>query len=84
MSGTIRARTDPTLKAKVDQILEELGLNASDTIRLLYKQIALRKGLPFPVEIPNATTRRAMKDVREGKGLTGYGDTAELFDKLGR
>jgi DNA-damage-inducible protein J len=80
---TIRARVDPELKAEVEPILAALGLSASDAIRLFYSQIAIHKGLPFDVAIPNAATRRAMRDARQGKGLTRYADTDEMFDALG-
>jgi DNA-damage-inducible protein J len=79
----IRARVDAKLKAQAEGVLEKLGLNASDAIRLFYRQVALQKGLPFDVKLPNAATRRAMKDVREGKNLTRYRDTDEIFEKLG-
>lgn len=72
----IRARVDSKLKAQAERVLEKLGLNASDAIRLFYKQVALQKGLPFDVKIPNATTRRALKDADEGKNLTRH----ESFD----
>lgn len=33
---TIRARVDAKLKADAEKVLDELGLNASDAIRLFY------------------------------------------------
>jgi DNA-damage-inducible protein J len=60
---TIRARVEAKLKADAEAVLDELGLTASDAIRLFYKQVALRRGLPFDVVIPNAATRKAMRDV---------------------
>jgi DNA-damage-inducible protein J len=80
---TIRARVDAKLKAQAEAVLEKLGLNASEAIRLFYKQVALRKGLPFDVTIPNPATRRAMQDVEQGRDLTRYRDTDEMFEKLG-
>jgi DNA-damage-inducible protein J len=50
---------------------------------VFYKQVVLRQGLPFDVTIPNEATRRAMRDVQKGRGLTRYKDTAELRAKLG-
>ena len=79
----IRAQIEPKLKAEAERILGDLGLDASDAIRIFYKQVVLRKGLPFDVAIPNETTRRAMRDVRRGRGLTQYKDTAEMRTKLG-
>lgn len=74
---------DSKLKAEAEGVLEALGLNASEAIRLFYTQVALRKGLPFDVKIPNATTRRAMEDIDQGRGLTHYRDADELFGKRG-
>ncbi len=82
-TDTIRARVEPKLRADAERILAALGMNASDGIRMFYKQVVLQKGLPFNVLIPNAETRKAMKDVEEGKGLTRYKDTQEMLDKLG-
>ena len=80
---TNRARVDAKLKAQAEGVLEKLGLNASEAIRLFYRQVALQKGLPFDVKIPNAATRRAMRDVEQDRGLTHYRDTDEMFKKLG-
>jgi DNA-damage-inducible protein J len=79
----IRARVDPKLKAEAKRILDRLGLDSSDAIRVFYKQVVLRQGLPFDMTIPNEATRRAMRDVQKQRGLTRYSDTAELRKKLG-
>ncbi len=79
----IKARVEPKLKARAERILDELGLDASDAIRVFYKQVVLRNGLPFDVAIPNEATRRAMRDVQNGRGLTKYQDTAEMREKRG-
>ena len=71
---TIRARVDSKLKANAEAVLHKLGLTASDAIWLFYRQIALRKGLPFDVKLPNAATRQAIQELEEGKVLTRYDD----------
>jgi DNA-damage-inducible protein J len=76
----IRARVDSKLKADAEAVLHELGLTASDAIRLFYKQLAMRKGLPFDVKLPNAETRQAMQELDEGKDLTRY-DNFDEFRK---
>jgi DNA-damage-inducible protein J len=80
---TIRARVEPKLKAEAEGILNSLGMNPSDAIRMFYKQVVLRKGLPFEVIIPNAETRRAIDDVKKRRGLNRYKDAKELAKKLG-
>ena len=51
-TATIRARIEPSLKSEVEDILSQLGLTASETVQLLYRQIKLQRGLPFEVRIP--------------------------------
>ena len=73
-SGMIRARISPDLKAEAEGILDRIGLSSSDAIRMFYKQITMRKGLPFEARIPNATTREARRDAEEGRNLIHYAD----------
>ncbi len=77
---TIRARVDSKLKADAEAVLHKLGLTASDAIRLFYRQLALRKGLPFDVKLPNAETRQAMEELDEGTDVTCY-DNFDDFRK---
>jgi DNA-damage-inducible protein J len=82
-TATIRTRVEAQLKAEVEAVLDRLGLSAGDAIRLFYQEVAARQSLPFEVAIPNEATRRALRDVEQGRGLTRYKDTQEMFDKLG-
>jgi DNA-damage-inducible protein J len=75
---TIRARVDPELKRDAETVLKGLGLNASEAITLFYRQVALRRGLPFEVKLPNEATRAAMRQALEGEDLTEWADLEEL------
>jgi DNA-damage-inducible protein J len=75
---TIRARVEPELKRDAEAVLKALGLNASEAITLFYRQVALRRGLPFEIKLPNEATRAAMRDALEGKDLTEWSDLEEL------
>jgi DNA-damage-inducible protein J len=75
---TIRARVDPELKRDAETVLKGLGLNASEAITLFYRQVALRRGLPFEVKLPNEATRAAMRQALEGEDLTAWADLEEL------
>lgn len=81
-SAMIRARTDPDLKNRVEAIFGELGLTATEAINLFYRQICLRRGLPFEVVLPNPTTRKTFKDTDRGKNLVQCQDADEMFRKL--
>jgi DNA-damage-inducible protein J len=82
-TATIRARIEPGLKSEVDDILDQLGLTASETVQLLYRQIKLQRGLPFDVRIPNALTARTLNASKVGKNVKRFGSKKELFADLG-
>lgn len=75
---TIRARVEPSLKQEAEAVLGTLGLTPTEAITLFYKQVALNQGLPFPVRIPNAATRKAMADAEQGRDLTRWDSLAAL------
>lgn len=71
MSATdtyVRARIDTDTKDRATAALEAMGLSVSDAIRLLMLRVADERRLPFAVKAPNATTRKAMKELEAGKG----------------
>jgi DNA-damage-inducible protein J len=82
-TATIRTRIEPSLKSEVEDILSELGLTASETVQLLYRQIKLQRGLPFEVRIPNALTTRTLNASKAGKSVKRFGSKKELYADLG-
>ena len=74
----IRARVEPDLKLAAESVLKELGLTPTEAITLFYKQVTLKHGLPFAVELPNAETRAAMQDAADGRELTEWRDLEAL------
>jgi DNA-damage-inducible protein J len=81
-TGTIRARVSPKLKAEAEGVFAQIGLTPSDAIGMFYSQVALRKGLPFEVRIPNATTRKALRDAEADRNMTNYASVDEMFEDL--
>jgi len=81
--ATVRARIEPDLKKRVETMFEKLGLSTTEAITLFYRQVDLRKGLPFDVVIPNETTRRTMDDTDAGRNLILCKDADDMFKKLG-
>ncbi len=66
-TATVRARLEPDLKREVEQILNRLGLTASEAILLLYRQIKLQRALPFTVRIPGDPAAKGSDLRRPGK-----------------
>jgi DNA-damage-inducible protein J len=80
-AATINARIEPEVKHQAEIILHKVGLTSAEAIRLFYKQICLRKGLPFVIEIPNKKTRDAMRDADLGRTNKAK-NVDELFEDL--
>jgi DNA-damage-inducible protein J len=82
-TATIRARVEPNLKSEVEDILERLGLSASETIQLLYRQIQLRHGLPFEVRLPTKLTALTLRRSKKGKGVKRFTKRDDFYRDLG-
>ena len=78
-SAVIHARIEPGIKRAAESILDRIGLSSTEAIRMFYRQITLRKGLPFAVELPNATTRATLQASRTGKDVEEFTSTDEMF-----
>gem|GEM_PF-146926 len=81
---TIRARVEPVLKEGAEGILKKLGLSSTEAITLFYRQVILRRGLPFNVELPNKETVETLRKSRQGKELHSHNNLDEFFDKMGK
>ena len=80
--SVVRARIDAATKDQATEALAAMGLSVSDAIRLLLVRVAADKEFPFPVKVPNATTRKAMAELEKGKGKR-FATADELFKDLG-
>jgi len=68
-TATVRARVEPSLKAKAEVVLRRLGMSPTVAITLFYEQIVRQRAVPFAVVMPNATSRCAMRDAEVGSKL---------------
>ncbi len=73
----IRARVEPGLKHDAETVLDKLGMTPTEAITLFYKQVTLYRGLPFPVRIPNAATRKALDEARRRHNIESFATVAE-------
>ena len=81
-TATIRARVEPGLKDDVEKLLHRLGVTTTEAITMFYSQILLRQGLPFPVEVPNATTRKTFEATDRGEDLNTFDSLDKMFEAL--
>ena len=80
-AATINTRIEPDLKHQAESILHAVGLSQAEAIRIFYKQICLKKGLPFEVKIPNKATLDDINELESGKG-TRYATVKDMWDDL--
>lgn len=81
-SAQIRARADARTKHEAEKILQELGISPSAAINMFYRQIVMRRALPFSIEVPNERTRAAIDEARAGEAVTAAPDLTQLLTKL--
>jgi DNA-damage-inducible protein J len=79
-TSTVHARIEPQTKEKAEEILRRLGLTPTEAIRIFYKQISLRGGLPFSVAIPNKLTASTLEKSRRDQDIQEFGSLEAMFD----
>jgi DNA-damage-inducible protein J len=77
-STMIHVRMDAATKKAAEAIFSKLGLSTSDAVRMFFHSVKREKGIPFGIKIPNAETRKAMEEIKQGKTETM---TLEAFKK---
>ncbi len=79
-TATIHARIEPTVKNKAEGVLHNLGITPTEAIRIFYRQISLRNGLPFSVEIPNECTKNTLEKSHKGEDIVEFGSVDDMFE----
>ena len=93
-SSNVMARVEPDIKREAEDILEQLGLPVSVLINSLYRQIIMKRGIPFSMTVPSKViTRDEMTDkefdsmMEKGLAQAKAGEGIDLdsaFDELRR
>jgi DNA-damage-inducible protein J len=78
-TAIIHARIEPSTKRRAEGVLQKLGLSPTEAIRMFYRQITLRGGLPFAVVIPNEQTAATLEKSRRGEEIEEFADIDQLF-----
>jgi len=79
-TAVVHARIEPQTKRTAEGVLRTLGLTPTEAIRIFYKQISLRGGLPFPVAIPNELTASTLRKSRRGKDIQEFDSLEAMFE----
>ena len=75
-------RLDAEIKAEAYEVFNAIGIKPAQAFNLFLRQVALQKGLPFEVKIPNAETIEAMEELENGGG-THHKTAEEMYKDLG-
>ncbi len=78
----ISVRIDKATKVAAEAVFSKLGFAPTEAVRLFYRQVALHRGMPFPLRVPNKETRKAMHDLESGKGKVSK-TTEEFYKSMG-
>ena len=78
-TAIIHARVEPKTKNRAEGVLKKLGMSPTEAIRLFYRQICLRGGLPFAVLVPNDLTERTLKKSKKGEDVKSFDSLDEMF-----
>ena len=74
-TATVQARLDPKTKRESERVLHKIGMTPTEAVRLLYRQIALRREFPLELRVPNKLTAKTLdKSDRD--------EEIETFDSL--
>jgi len=82
-SAMVRARIEPDLKQHAEEVFHNLGISVTQAITIFYKQVELRNGLPFNVNIPNEKTLRTFEATDSGNDLNICENSDDMFNSLG-
>lgn len=52
-SANINVRVEPDVKKQAEDILDKLGVSVSAFINMTYRQVIMKRGIPFSVELPS-------------------------------
>lgn len=82
-TAKIHARIEEPLKKEGERILKELGMTTTELVRMTFRQLVMRKGLPFDVKIPNEETLKAFEETeKDPEKLTAYPSVEEAMSDL--
>ena len=67
MQTSVRVEKEFYEEAK--KVFNKLGLTFGDAVNVFLAKVAMEKGIPFELKIPNEDTQLAIKEARENKNM---------------
>jgi DNA-damage-inducible protein J len=79
-TATVHARIDSKTKRDSECVLRRLGLTPTDAVRLLYRQIALRREFPLELRVPNKLTAKTLDKSDRGDEIETFNSLDEMVE----
>ena len=86
MNTTLTIKTKKELRDEAKKTAEKLGLPLSTVVNALLRQFTRDREITLSLNVPNAETRRALREARERRVISkSYATAGEMFsDILGK
>jgi len=97
-TANIFARVEPEVKEQAEEVLDRLGIPMSNAVGMFLRQVALQRGIPFEMKLPQemplaygALTKeqfdlemqKGMEDIREGRVYSADAIENEMTREFG-
>lgn len=80
-TARVQAHIDKPLKEQGEQILKELGISTAELIRMTFRQLVKKQGIPFE-RIPNAETLQSFEEAEDPSQVTRYGSARDAVSDM--
>lgn len=81
-TAILRTRIDPRRKARVEKILDQLGMTSTQAVNMFFAQIERRKAIPFPVAVDdNSDIAPPIEHVAKVRGELDQSDFSHLIKR---
>lgn len=78
-TSIVHTRISPTVKDACDDIFKKLGITTSYAISLFLSQVALRKGIPFDLSLPEDDSIKFAESISIMGGIKPSSEAKEII-----
>lgn len=97
-TSNVFARVEPEIKQQAESVLEQLGIPMSNAIGIFLRQVAMQKGIPFEIKLPqnvpvsygalsedefNTEIEKGLSDVADGKIISAQSVAEKMHRDYG-
>ena len=80
-TDTLHKRIEPSVKARAEQTLNDLGLSITEAVNVFLNQVILHNGIPFKIEKPKYN-KETLSAIDEAKKITKNPNNYKSFENI--